>query len=275
MAVSEVPETRYAKTRDGVHVAYEVFGEGPFDLVFANSWCSHAEFSWSNPTIARFYERLSSFCRLVLFDKRGTGSSDPIVGVPTMEDRTDDIRAVMDAAGIEKAALFGGSEGAATCAVFAATYPERTSALVMFSPFIVGVADDECPWAWSWEVWDLVKETMAETWGTPYGSGVEFVTPSLTGNQTAMEWYGHYFRAACSPAMAVALLNINTEIDIRPVWNYQSHVGLAPHRRPGQRQLRSHAAAKISGRDSWSWKAPTTILGSKMPRQCWVRSRSS
>ena len=250
MAVSEVPETRYAKTRDGIHVAYEVFGEGPFDVVFANSWCSHAEFSWSNPTIARFYERLSSFCRLVLFDKRGTGSSDPIVGVPTMEDRTDDIRAVMDAAGIEKAALFGGSEGAATCAVFAATYPERTSALVMFSPFIVGVADDECPWAWSWEVWDLVKETMAETWGTPYGSGVEFVTPSLTGNQTAMEWYGRYFRAACSPAMAVALLNINTEIDIRPVLTTIRVPTLVLHRIDEtwvNVNYGRYAAAKISG----------------------------
>jgi pimeloyl-ACP methyl ester carboxylesterase len=250
VAVSEVPETRYAKTRDGIHVAYEVFGEGPFDVVFANSWCSHAEFSWSNPTIARFYERLSSFCRLVLFDKRGTGSSDPIVGVPTMEDRTDDIRAVMDAAGIEKAALFGGSEGAATCAVFAATYPERTSALVMFSPFIVGVADDECPWAWSWEVWDLVKETMAETWGTPYGSGVEFVTPSLTGNQTAMEWYGRYFRAACSPAMAVALLNINTEIDIRPVLTTIRVPTLVLHRIDEawvNVNYGRYAAAKISG----------------------------
>ena len=248
--MSEVPETRYAKTRDGIHVAYEVFGEGPFDVVFANSWCSHAEFSWSNPTIARFYERLSSFCRLVLFDKRGTGSSDPIVGVPTMEDRTDDIRAVMDAAGIEKAALFGGSEGAATCAVFAATYPERTSALVMFSPFIVGVADDECPWAWSWEVWDLVKETMAETWGTPYGSGVEFVTPSLTGNQTAMEWYGRYFRAACSPAMAVALLNINTEIDIRPVLTTIRVPTLVLHRIDEtwvNVNYGRYAAAKISG----------------------------
>jgi pimeloyl-ACP methyl ester carboxylesterase/DNA-binding CsgD family transcriptional regulator len=217
-AVADVPETRYAKTRDGVHVAYEVFGEGPFDLVFANSWASHAEFSWSNPTIARFYERLSSFCRLVLFDKRGTGSSDPMVSVPTMEDRMDDIRAVMDAVGIERAALLGGSEGAATCAVFAATYPERTSALVMFSPFIVGVADDECPWAWTWEVWELVKEAMAApTWGTSHGSGVEYVVPSLSGNETAMEWYGRYFRVACSPALAIALLAVNTEIDIRPV----------------------------------------------------------
>ncbi len=250
MAVPEVPETRYAKTRDGVHVAYEVFGEGPFDLVFANSWCSHAEFSWSNPAIARFYERLSSFCRLVLFDKRGTGSSDPMMSVPTMEDRMDDIRAVMDAVGSERAALFGGSEGAATCAVFAATYPERTSALVMFSPFIVGVADDECPWAWSWEVWEVVKETVAESWGTPDGSGVELVTPSLAGNATAMEWYGHYFRAACSPAMAVALLHVNTEIDIRPVLATIRVPTLVLHRVDEtwvNVNYGRYAAAKISG----------------------------
>lgn len=202
MAASEVPETRYAKAHDGVHIAYEVLGEGPFDLIFANSWCSHAEFSWSNPTIARFYQRLSSFCRLVLFEKRGTGSSDPMISVPTIEDRMDDIRAVMDAVGIERAALLGGSEGAATCAVFAATFPERTSALVMFSPFIIGMANDECPWAWTRGFWDLVKETMAEMWGTPDGSGVELITPSLTGNQAAMEWYERYFRAACSPALA-------------------------------------------------------------------------
>jgi pimeloyl-ACP methyl ester carboxylesterase len=215
--VSSVPATHYAKTQDGVHVAYEVIGEGPFDLVFANSWCSAAEFSWSNPTIARFYERLSSFCRLILFDKRGTGSSDPMTGVPTMENRMDDIRAVMDAVGVERAALFGASEGAATCAVFAATYPERTSALVMFSPFIIGVADDECPWAWSCDIWAVVKQSMEETWGTADGSGVELVTPSLAGNEEAKEWYGRYFRAAASPGTAAALLHVNTQIDIRAV----------------------------------------------------------
>ena len=250
MTVSEVPETRYAKTRDGVHIAFEVLGEGPFDLIFANSWCSHAEFSWSNPTIARFYERLSSFCRLVLFDKRGTGSSDPMTGVPTMEDRMDDIRAVMDAVGIERAALLGGSEGAATCAVFAATFPERTSALVMFSPFIIGMADDECPWAWTPEFWDQVKDTMAETWGTPDGSGVELVTPSLTGNQAAMEWYGRYFRAACSPALAVALLSVNTEIDIRPVLSTINVPTLVLHRRDEtwvNIDYGRYAASKISG----------------------------
>jgi class 3 adenylate cyclase len=211
------PKTSYARTRDGVHVAFEVVGDGPFDLVWANSWLSHIEFSWDNPTIARFYEHLASFCRLVLFDKRGTGLSDPVTGIPTIEDRMEDIRAVMDAVGCERAALFGSSEGAATCAVFAATYPERTIALVMFSPFIVGTADDECPWAWSAEFWELLRVAMEETWGTPEGSGVELVTPSLIGNVSAAAWYGRYLRAAASPAVAAALLNVNTQIDIRPV----------------------------------------------------------
>lgn len=211
------PQTSYARTRDNVHVAFEVVGDGPFDLVWANSWLSHIEFSWDNPTIARFYEHLASFCRLVLFDKRGTGLSDPVTGIPTIEDRMEDIRAVMDAVGCERAALFGSSEGAATCSVFAATYPERTSALVLFSPFIVGTADDECPWAWSPEVWEFLRLTMEETWGTPEGSGVELVTPSLSGNASAAAWYGRYLRAAASPSVAVALLNVNTQIDIRPV----------------------------------------------------------
>jgi class 3 adenylate cyclase len=217
VGVDEVPETRYAKTHDGVHVAYEVFGQGPLDIVFANSWCSHIELSWDRPAIAHFYERLSSIGRVLLFDKRGTGLSDPVMGVPTIEDRMDDIRAVMDAAGSEKAALFGTSEGAATCSVFAATYPERSLALVMFSPFIIGMADDECPWAWSAEFWELVLGVIGEQWGTPDGSGVEIVTPSLIGDTQAKEWYGHYLRMAASPAVAIALLHMNTQIDIRPV----------------------------------------------------------
>jgi class 3 adenylate cyclase len=224
------PRTSYARTHDGVHVAYEVVGDGPFDLLWANSWASHIEFSWDNPTIARFYEHLASFCRLVLFDKRGTGLSDPVIGIPTMEDRMDDIRAVMDAAGSERAALFGSSEGAATCSVFAATYPERTSALVLFSPFIIGKADDECPWAWSEEFWNALKSAIDETWGTPEGSGVDLVTPSLSGNASAAAWYGRYLRAAASPAVAVALLNVNTQIDIRPVLPTISVPTLVLHR---------------------------------------------
>ena len=212
-----MPETRYAKTADGVHVAYQVVGSGPLDLIFANSWCSHVEFSWTRPAIVRFYEALSSFCRLILFDKRGTGLSDPVSGVPTMEDRLDDMRAVLDAVGSRRTALLGTSEGACACIMFAATYPERTSAMVLFSPFVVGLADEECPWAWTPEFWDLLRNAMETSWGTPDGSGVEFAAPSLASDETAREWYAHYWRSAVSPGAAVALLEVNTQIDIRPV----------------------------------------------------------
>jgi class 3 adenylate cyclase len=187
--------------------------------------------SWTNPVVVRFYEGLSSFCRLVLFDKRGTGLSDPVTGVPTVEDRMDDIRAVMDSIGSEQAMLFGTSEGAATCVLFAATYPERTTAMVLFSPFVVGLADEECPWAWTPEFWDLLLAAMESTWGTPDGSGVEFCTPSLIGNEAAREWYSHYWRAAASPAAAIALLQLNTQIDIRPVFAAVTVPTLVLHRR--------------------------------------------
>jgi pimeloyl-ACP methyl ester carboxylesterase len=212
-----MPETRYAKTADGVHIAYQVVGSGPLDLIFANSWCSHVEFSWSRPAVVSFYEHLSSFSRLILFDKRGTGLSDPVSGVPTMEDRLDDMRAVLDSVGSRQTALLGTSEGACACIMFAATYPERTTAAVLFSPFIVGLADAECPWAWTPEFWDLLRNAMETSWGTPDGSGVEFAAPSLAGDELAREWYGQYWRSAASPGAAVALLEVNTQIDIRPV----------------------------------------------------------
>ena len=129
----------------------------------------------------------------------------------------DDMRAVMDAVGSQNVALLGTSEGAATGVVFAATYPERTTAMVLFSPFIIGLADDECPWAWTADFWELLSTAMENTWGTPDGSGVEFCTPSLIGDESAREWYAHYWRSAASPGSALALLRVNTQIDIRPV----------------------------------------------------------
>ena len=124
------PETRYAKSGD-VSIAYQVVGDGPFDLVFAPGSVSNLEFGWEEPTLERFYQRLASFCRLIIFDKRGTGVSDRVSGVPDLETRMDDVRAIMDAVGSERAAVLGYSEGAAMAALFAATYPERTPALAL------------------------------------------------------------------------------------------------------------------------------------------------
>ncbi len=201
----------------------------------------------------------------MLFDKRGTGLSDPVAGIPTIEDRMEDIRAVMDAVGSERAALFGSSEGAATCSVFAATYPERTTALVLFSPFIVGTADDECPWAWSEEIWEFLRFAIEEAWGTPEGSGVELVTPSLSGNASAAAWYGRYLRAAASPAVAVALLNVNTQIDIRPVLPTISVPTLVLHRtnevwvnvnygRYATSHIPGATLVELSGTDHYPWE---------------------
>src|SRR4051812_12864353 len=132
--VAMPPETRYAKSGE-VNIAYQVVGDGDIDLVFVMGWASHLDWSWQEPSFARFLRRLASFSRLIQFDKRGTGFSDRTVGLATFEQRMDDVRAVMDAAGSSRAALLGVSEGAAMCAQFAATYPERTRALIMIGGF--------------------------------------------------------------------------------------------------------------------------------------------
>jgi pimeloyl-ACP methyl ester carboxylesterase len=138
-------ETKYAQS-DGLSIAYQVAGQGAFDLVFVMGWVSNIDMLWQGMS-ARFLERLASFSRLILFDKRGTGLSDRVTELPTIEQRMDDERAVMDAAGSERAALLGISEGAAMCACFAATYPERTTALAMYGAYAKRTWDPDYPWA--------------------------------------------------------------------------------------------------------------------------------
>ena len=130
----DVPETRYARSGD-VNIAYQVLGDGLFDLVFVMGWVSHLEYFWTEPTFARFLRRLASFSRLILFDKRGTGLSDRVTALPTLEQRMDDVRAVMEAVGSRRAALLGVSEGGPMSSLFAATHPEKTLALVMIGTY--------------------------------------------------------------------------------------------------------------------------------------------
>jgi len=144
----EMPKTRYAVS-GGVNIAYQVVGEAALDLIWAPPWVSHVEEAWEEPTLARFLARLASFSRLIIFDKRGTGMSDrvPEAALPTLEDRMDDMRAVLDAAGSERAAIFGASEGGSMAVVFAATYPERTVALATFGIFAKRSWSPDYPWA--------------------------------------------------------------------------------------------------------------------------------
>ncbi len=200
----QVPEPRYAVRPDGINLAYQVLGEGSTTLVFCFGFISHLDLQWADPGAARFFERLSSFCRLVLFDKAGTGLSDPIKEAATLEERMEDIRVVMDAVGVERAALFGESEGGPSAMLFVATYPERSSALVLYGSLAKGLRQqpDREPWALSPEVVERYERPVRD-WGR--GLCVDLFMPSKAG-PVARRNFGTFERAAVSPSMARALL---------------------------------------------------------------------
>jgi DNA-binding winged helix-turn-helix (wHTH) protein/pimeloyl-ACP methyl ester carboxylesterase len=211
-----VPETRYALSGD-VNIAYQTLGDAPLDLVFVMGWVSHLEYFWREPSVARFLRRLATFSRLILFDKRGTGLSDrvPLDQLPTLEQRMDDVRAVLEAVGSERAAIIGISEGGPLSALFAATYPERTSALVMIGTYAKRVRDEDYPWAPTWdERGDFLRE-MREHWGGPVG--IEERAPSKANDPAFREWWAEYLRMGASPGAAVALTKMNAEVDVRHV----------------------------------------------------------
>jgi class 3 adenylate cyclase/pimeloyl-ACP methyl ester carboxylesterase len=210
------PQTRYALSGD-ISIAYQVLGAGPFDLVYSHGWVSHLDMQWDEPHLAAFLSRLASFSRLIIFDKRGTGLSDRVAinELPTLEQRMDDLRAVMDAAGSEKASLLGVSESGAMCLLFAATYPERVRSVLTFGSYAKRIRSADYPWAPTREEREAAYREIPETWGTT--KGLEAVFPSMIGDPAFEEWLGAYFRASASPAAAVALLRMNSEADIRAV----------------------------------------------------------
>jgi pimeloyl-ACP methyl ester carboxylesterase/DNA-binding winged helix-turn-helix (wHTH) protein len=211
------PKTQYATSPDGVNIAYQVVGEGPLDLVFVMGWVSHLEFFWREPSFARFLQRLASFSRLILFDKRGTGLSDPVAvsDLPTLEQRMTDVQAVMDAVGSERAALLGVSDGGPMCALFAATYPERTVALAMIGTYAKRVRSADYPWAPSEPEYAAFLEEIRTAWGGPVGLLTR--APSVAGDPQFRDWWAAYLRFGASPGAALALTQMNAEIDMRNV----------------------------------------------------------
>lgn len=209
-------ETRYAKSGD-VHIAYQVVGEGALDLVLVHGWISHLEHQWEDPSLARFLDRMASFSRLILFDKRGTGLSDRVAdsALPTLEQRMDDVRAVMDAVGSTRAALFGVSEGGPLSALFAATYPMRTSALIMYGAYAKWIRDADYPWAPSREDHEAAFEAYEKHWGTPVG--LKVLAPSVASDERWRQWWGQHQRLSASPGAGVTLYRMNVEIDIRQI----------------------------------------------------------
>ena len=207
------PQTQYAKSGD-VHIAFQVVGDGPLDLVFVMGWVSNLELFWEGPS-ARFLTRLACFSRLILFDKRGTGLSDRVTELPTIEQRMDDVRAVLDAAGSERAALLGISEGAAMCALFAATYPERTVALVLYGAYAKRLWHPDYPWAPKPEDRERFFLAIEQGWGGTVD--LDTLAPSTVGDEQFGRWWATYLRRSASPGAALALARMNTEIDIRHV----------------------------------------------------------
>jgi pimeloyl-ACP methyl ester carboxylesterase len=243
---TDLPETRYARNGD-VNIAYQVIGDAPLDLVFVMGWISHLDYFWREPSFARFLRRLSSFARLIVFDKRGTGLSDrvPLSELPTLEQRMDDLRAVMDAAGSKRAALLGVSEGGPMCSLFAATYPGRTAALVMIGTYAKRIYDADYPWAPTLEQRERFFDVIRADWGKPVG--IEDRAPSMAGDPAFREWWATYLRMGASPGAALALTQMNAEIDVRPVLPTIRVPSLVIHR-AGDRCLKVEEGRYVASR---------------------------
>jgi pimeloyl-ACP methyl ester carboxylesterase len=208
------PDTKYARSGD-VNIAYQVVGDGPRDLVLVPGWISNIEVFWEDPGMKRFLERLASFSRLILFDKRGTGLSDRIADMPNLETRMDDVRAVMDAVRSPRAALVGYSEGGPMCALFGATYPDRTSALITIGSFARRTWRADYPWGPTDEEFGAFIEATVRGWGGPVGFDER--APSIAQDPAARDWWARMLRQGASPGANRALLSMNREIDIRPI----------------------------------------------------------
>ena len=203
----DAPETQYANS-GGVSIAYQVVGDGALDLLVAPGFVSHLDLLWLLPAASRFFGALASFARVIFFDKRGTGLSDPVDSVPTLQDRIDDMRAVLDAVDSRRTALFGISEGGPMSVLFAATYPERVIALVLYGSIAYG-RDPEFS-----ESWSKVR-ALADDWGK--GNSNLLFSPSMSGNVVMRRMVAVYERAAASPAMARAVTEALFDIDVRAV----------------------------------------------------------
>ena len=209
------PETRYAKSGN-LSIAYQVVGDGPIDIVFVQGFVSHVELAWETPTFAGIYSRLATFSRLILFDKRGTGLSDRTVRMPTLEERMDDVRAVMDAAGSERAALVGISEGGPMSLLFSATYPERTEALVLWATFARNLRAPDYPIGVDAEQVTAAYRFIQENWGQ--GHVLRNVSmQDAPDDPVVQQLLARYERNSATPTTAVETLRFGVEIDVRHI----------------------------------------------------------
>ncbi|HJP65798.1 MAG TPA: adenylate/guanylate cyclase domain-containing protein [Actinomycetota bacterium] len=255
-----VLETHYARSAD-VHVAYQVLGTGPPDLIFVGGFLSHLDHLWEEPRVARFFERLASFSRLILFDKRGSGLSDPVHEAPTLETRIEDVRVVMDAIGSEQAAVFGVSEGGPMSMLFAATQPNRVSSLVLWGTW-PRFRPDPPDYPWGIELSDEALDALLGVWGD--GATVELFAPSRSGDESFRRWWARLERLSGSPSMIREVCELNRELDCREILPTISSPTLVMQRRedPFSDVDASHYLADripasrllvLDGRDHFPW----------------------
>ncbi len=261
----ETPETRYSRSADGIHIAYQVLGDGDLDLVVSPGYVSHLEHSWEDPQMARFLRRLASFSRLIVFDKRGTGMSDRPANedAPLLEDRVNDIATLMDTVGSERAAMMGLSETGAVALLFAATYPERTSAVVAYGTFAGGGnTAPTYPWAP-----DPGQAEWLEDIERHWGRGVLFLDEfagSLQDDTHYREWFAKLERLSASPGAAVAIARMVMQMDVRDVLPTIRVPTLVLHKRDDQavpfeegKYIADHIPGakfvELPGSDHWPW----------------------
>jgi pimeloyl-ACP methyl ester carboxylesterase len=241
------PSTRYARSGEA-SIAYQVLGAGPIDLVLVLGGATHLELQWELPAFARFFERISGFARLIILDKRGTGLSDPVHEVPTLEQRIDDVRTVMDAAGSDRAALFGVSEGGPMCALLAATYPARVSALVLHGAMGRTTEAPDYPWASPVEALrESAAEFIAPYWGRQAEGMVELFAPSFMDDPDAIDFMARIERFAASPAMTQRIFEMFLDVDVRAVLP-TIHVPTLVLHRHGDRVVNRRAGKELADR---------------------------
>ncbi len=263
-----VPSIRYAKTAEGVHVAYQVVGDGPSDLVWAGPGYSNIEYLWKLPPVERFLRRLSRGVRLIMFDPRGLGLSDPLqdVTAPTLETRMTDLISVMDAVGSEQAALLGHDATGPIAILSAATHPHRVSALVLYGTFAAGRKADDYPWGWTDDEWDRHLGEIETRWGTRelFVEHYAWLAPSAHLDDELLEMAATYFRLSASPGTAVALGRLERDTDVRDVLPSIHAPTLVMHRRDDKvysvaegRYLAEHIAGarfvELDGVDHLAW----------------------
>ncbi|MCA6117239.1 adenylate/guanylate cyclase domain-containing protein [Bradyrhizobium sp. WSM 1738] len=261
--MADIPATHYVKS-DDVHIAYQVIGDSPRDLLFVPGFVSNVEALWQSPARASFFRKLATFARVITFDKRGTGMSDRGSQIFTLEQRMHDVQAVLDQVGSQRATLFGVSEGGPMSLLYAATYPERTSALVLYGTYARRSWAPDYTFAWTDAQWGAFLDDIERHWGSADAMSLLMWAPSLAGNKQALEQIAAYFRASASPGAASAIMRMNREIDVRDILPVTRVPTLILHRtdervidvkhaRYMAQQIPAAKLIEISGQDHTLW----------------------